>query len=141
MRSATPLLLAVALVGSFFTRAGAAPPAASPYAKAPEITTIGSAPYVLTAAHRAKLAEGLRQYELRRATVSAPAAIPPGGIRVPAAMTLPKSAFLETREPAGVSRNRFKAGQPSAADATVLPAPTFDPATAKAKSVVKAGQP
>ncbi len=141
MRSAAPLLLAIIIVVSLSTRVGAAPPATSPSAKAPEIVTVGSAPYVLTAAHRAKLAESLRQYELRRSIAATRATIPADGLRVPAAMIPPKSAFLETREAAGVSRNRFKVGQPSAAGAPVLPAPTYGPATIKAMSSEKAGQP
>jgi len=141
MRSATLLLLAIVIVASLSTRASAAPPVTSPSAKPAEIVTVGSTPYVLTAAHRAKLAESLRQYELRRSIAATRATIPADGLQVPAAMFPPKSAFLETREAAGGSRNRFKAGQPSAAGAPVLPAPTYGPATTKAMSTEKAGQP
>ena len=136
MRSTSfPLLfLAVVLLGATSPRPGNAAPPEATSPKGPEITTIGSAPYVLTAAHRAKLSEALRQYELRRATTPVRAA-------APTLISVAKPAAIETREPAVGARNRSKAGQPPAAAPAALPAPAYGPATTKVKPVDQAGRP
>jgi hypothetical protein len=136
MRSASLLFLflAVVLLGGSSPGTSAAAPAEPTSPKGPEITTVGSVPYVLTAAHRAKLAEALRQHELRRATTPAQAA-------GPAVVLSTKPTAIETREPAVGARDRSKAGQPPAASPPAVPAPTYGPATTKVKPVDKAGRP
>ena len=135
MRPIAFFLIATVVLGGLSPGAGAAPPAASS-PKGPEVTTIGSAPSVRTAADHAKLGEVLRRHELRRASTS------PGRAReLPAALIAPKSPFLETREAALAPRNRFKAGQPTFTTAPVLPAPLPAPTVDKAKSGAKGGRP
>lgn len=129
------LFLVAALAGglSATSRSGIASADASAAPKGPEIATIGTTPAAVAPDPRAKLAEGLRQLELRRTQARQPR---PAGLGLSAFPLPPKAAPFETREPARGIRNRFKEVQ-----ASPLPAPAAVPAPGKEAAATKRVQP
>jgi hypothetical protein len=138
MRPALSFLIASTCLGAFVALAQARTPASAPLPKGPELTTIGRAPYVETAAHRAKLVETRRAQELQRAVgaTSAASGVTAGGS---SALVSPKAPFMDTVVPANGPRNRYKAGQPTAAPAaSAVPVPPVAP---QVKGAGKGGRP